>query len=261
MPAPGPTLSRTHKTPLLLMMVALFPGIAQAAHPLITEDTGTQGNGRFQLELTTEHGYEDEVYTNRHTRTSTVTLSYGAHDNLDAIVTLPFQHAGSETNGDIDTHNGLSDAGFDIKWRFLEKDILSLAFKPGVTFPTGDEAVGLGSGKSGYSLYFITSYEPAPWALHLHFGYRRHRNIADERQNIRHISLGGWREFGKELKIVGDVGTSTSTDKSSNTDPAFAILGLIYSPRENIDLDFGVKRGVTGPETDYTLLGGVTLRF
>jgi hypothetical protein len=44
----------------LFLTCFLFPAVSQAAHPLITEDTGTQGTGRFQLELTAEHGYRDE---------------------------------------------------------------------------------------------------------------------------------------------------------------------------------------------------------
>ena len=31
-----------------------------AAHPLITDDTGTQGKGKFQLEVNREYGYDKE---------------------------------------------------------------------------------------------------------------------------------------------------------------------------------------------------------
>lgn len=243
------------------MLGALCPGFARAAHPLITEDTGTQGQGRFQLELTTERGYKDEDYAAEHERQSAATFSYGARDNMDIIFGLPYQRISSDASGDIETNNGISDAGLDIKWRFLAKDNLSMALKPGVTFPTGDETEGLGSGKAAYSLYLVTSLEPRPWAFHLHLGYLHHRNIADERESIWHASVGGWREFGEKLKIVGDIGVNTNTDKSSNTEPAFLILGVICSITDDFDLDAGIKKGLTNPETDYALLGGVTFRF
>lgn len=246
---------------LLFIIYAPFPLAVQAAHPLITEDTGTQGQGRFQLELTTEQGYKDEDYAAEHEREYTTTFSYGARDNLDLIFTLPYQRIDSNADGNIETHSGISDAGLDAKWRFFEKDKLSMALKPGVTFPTGDEVVGLGSGKSAYSLYLITSIAPQPWAFHLHLGYRHNRNIADERESIWHASFGGWREFGKKLKIVGDIGVDTNADKSSNTEPAFLILGVIYSVIRDFDLDAGIKKGLTNPETDYSLLGGITFRF
>ncbi|MEK7207106.1 MAG: hypothetical protein AAB134_04415, partial [Pseudomonadota bacterium] len=58
-----------------------------------------------------------------------------------------------------------------------------------------------------------------------------------------------------------DTGVDTNPDKPSHTPPAFLILGFIYAPNEDVDLDLGVKRGLSRPETDYTLLGGITFRF
>ena len=244
-----------------LALACLFlPTAAQAAHPLITEDTGTQGQGRFQLELTTEHGYNDEDYAVEHDRNMTATFSWGARDNLDVIMTLPYQRVSSDASGDIETHSGRSDIGLDLKWRFFEKDDLSMALKPGVTFSTGDETVGLGAGKSAYSLYLVTSYESKPWAFHLHVGHLHNGNVADEREDIWHVSFGGWREVGK-LKIVGDIGTNANTDKEAGTDPAFMIVGVIYSVTDDFDLDAGIKKGLTNPETDYTLLAGAAFRF
>lgn len=244
----------------LALVCLLLPTAAQAAHPLITEDTGTQGQGRFQLELTTEHGYKDEDYAAEHERSMAATLSWGTLENLDVIMSLPYQRISSDASGDIETHSGRSDIGLDLKWRFFEKDDLSMALKPGATFPTGDETVGLGAGKSAYSLYLVTSYEPKPWAIHLHIGHLHNGNVADEREDIWHVSIGGWREVGK-LKIVGDIGTNANTDKNAGTDPAFLILGAIYSVTDDFDLDAGIKKGLTNPETDYTLLAGAAFRF
>lgn len=46
---------------------------------------------------------------------------------------------------------GLSDASFEVKWRFYESKGLSLGVKPGMSFPTGSERKGLGAGKYGFS--------------------------------------------------------------------------------------------------------------
>ena len=40
--------------------VILTSGTAFAAHPLITDDTGTQGQGKFQLEVNGEFGHDRE---------------------------------------------------------------------------------------------------------------------------------------------------------------------------------------------------------
>lgn len=163
MPATRQSASRASKVIFIFLMLGgIFPGFARAAHPLITEDTGTQGAGRYQLELTTEHGYKDEDYAAEHERQFTATFSYGLCENMDLIFAAPYQRISSDASGDIETHSGISDTGLDIKWRFFETDDLSMALKPGITLPTGDEAVGLGSGKSAYSLYLVTSIEPGP---------------------------------------------------------------------------------------------------
>ncbi len=67
--------------------------------------------------------------------------------------------------------------------------------------------------------------------------------------------------LGKKLKIAGDIGVNTNTDISSETEPAFLILRVIYSATDDFDLDAGIKKGLTNPETDYILLGGIALRF
>lgn len=245
---------------VFLALGALHPGIVRAAHPMITEDTGTQGQNRFQMELTAEQGYNDEDYAVEHERQLAATFSWGVRDDLDLVISVPYLRISSDASGDIETHSGRSDIGLDVKWRFFENDDFSMALKPGVTFPTGDETMGFGSGKSAHSLYLVTSIEPKPWAFHLHLGYLRNRNLADERENIWHVSIGGWREAGK-LKIVGDIGMNANADKSSNVDPAFLVFGAIYSVTDDLDLDAGIKKGLTNPETDYTLLGGMAFRF
>ncbi len=181
---------------------------------------------------------------------------------FSSIVRAAHARAIALTDDGMVTHDGTSDSSLDLKWRFLKKPNLSFALKPGVTLPTGDETKGLGSGKGRYSLMFVTTMGPPPWSFNLHFGFTRNRNVADERETIWHASFGGFRMLdNKKMKLVFDTGVDTNPDKPSHTPPAFLILGFIYAPNEDVDLDLGVKRGLSRPETDYTLLGGITFRF
>jgi hypothetical protein len=68
-------------------------------------------------------------------------------------------------------------------------------------------------------------------------------------------------EVVKSLKLAGDIGVETNPDKSSNTPPAYVLGGLIYSVSENFDVGFGIKGGLTRPETDIAVRGGITGRF
>jgi hypothetical protein len=239
----------------------LLPSLVHGAHPLITEDTGTQGRGGFQVELTAEQGTDrDDGVTTRSTNLAVV-LSYGATDNLDVIVALPHQRITTEQGGTRDTVSGIGDIGLDIKWRFHEKDQLSFALKAGTTLSTGDETRALGAGKSTRSLYLVTSIVPEPWEFHLHLGYIDYPNKLGERDERWHASFAAGYRFDDRLRLVADIGTNTNPDPAVDERPAFLIVGLIYAVDDKLDLDLGYKKGLTGPETDRTLLAGATLRF
>ena len=246
---------------LFVCTVTVWSNAAWSAHPLVTEDTGTQGQGKYQLEMQLERGHENEQGADENSTRFVSVLSWGFHDKTDLILSLPYERVRTTDDGSVSTvERGRGDVGLDVKWRFYEAGNISLAFKPGIVFPTGDEARGLGAGKSNYSLLLISSVELDPWWLHMHLGYLRNRNIVDERGGVRHVSVGGWRTVDK-FKFVFDVGRDTSTDCSVDDRAAFGILGVIYSLRDDLDLDFGVKWGLRDPEVDRTLLAGVTVRF
>ncbi len=237
-----------------------------AAHPLITDDTGTQGAGKFQLEINSEFAYDkerEEGVTIKETGGEVATiLSYGITENIDIVLGIPYQWFRAKEDGSIIAkEDGLSDVSLEMKWRFFEKDGLSLALKPGITLPTGDEDKGLGAGRITYSAFFITTKELDPWAFHLNLGYIRNENKHDERKNLWHASLASEVEVLKDTKLVADIGVERNPDRESNTHPAFILGGVIYSISENIDIDFGVKGGLNKPETDLTFLAGIALRF
>lgn len=242
---------------LLVTAVALPPSMVFAAHPLITEDTGTQGAGEGQMEITGERADDDE---DGETTDSSVVLSYGLTDNLDVILTVPHTRIETGFEGKTSSTDGLGDVGLDVKWRFFEAGVLSFAIKSGLTLPTGDEQLGLGAGKTGYSTFLVSTVSQAPWAFHLHLGYIANQNVVGEDERIWHASYAAARDFGP-LKLVADLGTYSNSDPDSRVKPAFLILGLIYSWLDNVDVDLGYKKGVTDTETDRALLAGLALRF
>ena len=250
----------------VLFFVVGLAATSHAAHPLITDDAGTQGKGKFQLEVNGEFNYdketEEEVTTKETGGEVAPILSYGIADNLDIVLGVPYQWFRVKEDGDVtDKEDGISDMSLELKWRFYEKDGLSLALKPGITLPTGDDEKGLGTGRETYSLYFITTKEIEPWAFHLNLGYVRNENKSDEREDIWHASLAGEVEVVKNLKVVADIGAERNPDKASDTHPAFIVGGLIYSLSESFDIDFGVKGGLNKTEADYSILTGITMRF
>jgi hypothetical protein len=110
---------------LLLFCVGAID--AHAAHPLITEDTRTQGAQRFQLEVFAEQ--LEERATRRDQEVYTGILSYGIAETADVQAGVPWYRSGPD---------GVGDASLDLKWRFYERNALGIALKPGITLPTGD---------------------------------------------------------------------------------------------------------------------------
>ena len=79
--------------PIILALLWSVP--AFAAHPLMTDDTGTQGKGKFQFEYNGEYSRDDEheagVAEKETSGTLTAALTYGMTDNLDIVVGLPWR--------------------------------------------------------------------------------------------------------------------------------------------------------------------------
>jgi hypothetical protein len=251
---------------LALSAMMFLPVASWAAHPLITDDAGTQGKGKFQLEVNGQYDYDKETVDGVSVKSTGgqagSTLSYGIIENADLVLNLPYVWSKVEEDGvSVYDEKGLSDISFEVKWRFFEKDGLSIALKPGVSFPTGNDEKGLGTGKTGYHVFLIGSKEIASWAFHANLGYIGNENKADEEKNIWHASLATTYEVVKNLKLVGNVGVEKNPDKAADNDPAFLIAGAIYSATENFDIDAGVKYGLTSSETDWSVMAGMAFRF
>lgn len=251
---------------LAIMMTTMLPCIAFGAHPLITDDTGTQGKGKFQIEVNGQYDSDKETIDGVSIKSPggdvVMTLSYGVTDSADIVLNLPYVWSSEKEDGvTVYDEKGFSDMSFEVKWRFLEKNGFSFGIKPGVSFPTANDEKGLGRGKTGYHLFLIGTKEAVPWAFHANLGYIRHENKADEDKNLWHASFATTCEIVKNLKLVGNIGMEKNPDRAAHNDPVFLIAGAIYSISDDFDIDAGVKYGLTSTETDLSLMVGMAIRF
>jgi hypothetical protein len=246
---------------ITVFAVFIFSGTAYAMHPLITDDAGTEGKGGFLLEVNFEYGHDDENGTKTDTFDSEAILNYGILNNTDIILTVPHQYIKTRASGTEDAEDGITDLSMELKWRFFEKNGLSVAAKPVVFFPSGDEKKGLGAGRLTYGGFIIATLEKGPWAFHYNLGYTKNENKVDEKKDIWETTLAVELELMKSFKAVGDIGIKENAEKTSNVDPAFILGGFVYSLTKHIDIDVGVKTGLTQSETDYSILTGVAISF
>jgi hypothetical protein len=260
-------------TPFLSAALLFVSSTAFAAHPLITDDTGTQGKAKIQIELNSEiswNNYREAGIGSSETGGETsMAVSYGLTDNIDLVAGMPFQWYSVEENGfSAGEDSGMGDMSLELKWRFFENEDrgFSLALKPGLSIPTGNDEKGFGSGAVSPSIMLIATKEGDFGALHANTGWGRnnyhHEAVdAETRNDIWHASLAAEINTANRLRTVGNIGIETSEERSSSTHPVFLIGGFIYSVSENLDLDIGMKGGLNDAETDTTLLAGLAARF
>jgi hypothetical protein len=177
------------------------------------------------------------------------------------LVSVPYLKLGAVESDGTPGTQGMGDVGLDVKWRFYEEDKWSVAVKSGVTFPTGDDVLGLGAGRHTWSAYLVSTYALEQWAFHLHLGYLHFDNTANDLVNIWHASAAMERKLTDDLRIVIDTGAYTNADPEANNELVFLIAGLIYSPHPNIDIDFGYKIESTDSLRANALLTGMALRW
>jgi hypothetical protein len=227
-------------------------GGAHAAHPLISEDTGTQGKGRWQLELNGERTRDRVDDGTAQGKQAAAVLSHGFAENADLQLGLPYRDDGTE--------HGLGDASIDLKWRFYESGALSFGLKPGLTLPTGRDDRGLGTGRVTWGSYLILSYDPDWWAVHSHVGYRHNANTLGERVDLVHASAAVFLKPTKTVKLVFDLSFDTNPDPASDAALRQQVVGIIWSLTGDFDLDAGFRRG-NAPAIDRAYLLGLTYRW
>jgi hypothetical protein len=246
-------------------MVSILAGQVFAAHPLITDDTGTQGKGKFQIEATGTWNTDQENQNGEGMREISslagLVLTAGVSETLDLVVEIPYVWTEMKAAGEITKNDGLIDTVVAAKWRFWEKRNFSLAIKPGILLPTGDEDKGLGAGKIGYLASFISTAEIEPWTFDLNLAYFHLENKVDERTDIWFGSLATRLKVAGSWTLVGEVGATRNANKADSSHPAFAQIGLIYSPLDNLDLSAGFLMGLNDAEVDEAIRLGLTVRF
>jgi hypothetical protein len=251
---------------LLLGMMLIAPLPSFAARPLITDDSGTVGKGKFQAELGVEWSTwkdtEDGVRVKETRTEASGVFTYGVSDCLDVVVGVPHDWAKVRENGTtVFRENGFADLSLETKWRFFDKDGLGLALKPGITFPTGDYKKDFGAGRVTYGLTFVATKDVGPFGFNFNGGYTRNENKLGERKDVWSASFAPTYEVKEGFYIVGDIGIERNADPITETAPAFALVGVSYAVTDNVVLDAGIKFGLNKQEVDRAVTAGVTLNF
>jgi hypothetical protein len=227
---------------------------AMAAHPLVTDDTGTQGAGNNQLEINSDHVTARDGSSQN---VGDVTYTRGLTDTLDVFADQPLT---------VSTPRGIGDTSLGLKWRFFENGDTSVAFKTSVSLANANDEKGFGSGRSNISTLLILSQNVGAWVFHYNLGLQTNRFKSQDMQDANRSSL--WQTSAAatyaltpELRAVADIGVKRNADISTQKNPSYALTGVIYSPHKSVDLDAGLKFGLNDASIRRQFGAGVTLHF
>lgn len=236
------------------------------ADPVESKHAEIELNGSYMYDRAKISG----IITTSSSTDGDITVTAGIVKGLDMAVSIPYTFSSRVTaNGDLSARSeGFNDMTVDFKYQLLQADGLKMAIKPGVILPTGDTRKGLSDGDTGFAVALLATGELAEGKLQVHAnaGYVSHsykdaavKNIS--RGELFNASIACEAEVAERFKLAADTGVVTNTDRTSNTLPAYALVGVKYEFNKQLEGYAGVKFGLSKPEADSIALFGAVLKF
>ena len=254
---------------LAAAMLATMSSATLALQPLITDDTGTQGDGGKQVEVSFVDEQASLAGDSTRTRAMPLVFTWGATEALDLYVAINPTTIRSNVPG-VDA-DGLGNTALGVKWRFFENEDsgTSLALKPEVRLPVSSdqEAAGLGTGATSYGLTLILSQDVSFGAIHFNLAAGRDEfrtsSLIPQANSLRTSIAPVWN-LSEQWKLGLEVGRESVSSAGDTTTTQFVQLGAIFSPDKDLDIALGILRSNDSatPQTSTTTATiGLTWRF
>jgi hypothetical protein len=254
---------------LAAAMLATMSSAALALQPLITDDTGTQGEGGKQAEVSFVDKQASVAGENTRTRALPLVFTFGATETLDLYLGITPTMIRSNVAG-VDA-DGQGNTALGVKWRFFENEDsgTSLALKPEIRLPvsSSQEAAGLGAGMTSYGLALILSQDVSFGAVHFNLSAGRDEfrtaSLIPPADSLRTSFAPVWN-VSEQWKLALEVGRESVSSAGDTTTTQFVQLGAIFSPDKDLDIALGILRNNDNatPQTSTTTATiGLTWRF
>lgn len=254
---------------IVLCAVLLTHLPAWGMHPLVGEDTGTQGPGGVLAE-----GSINYLKYNEFKSTAIpVALTVGIGETMDAAVEVPYLRLQpSPVTGA--NESGLSDVGFKFKHRFYEKERKesakeqfeqSFAYQLLYSKPTGDENKGLGAGTARWGVRLVSTTEWEPLEVNVNLGYDssgkalRRGNFTFDHALL--MSASAKYERTKPWEPVIELAVVRVKETDATARILNMLVGLIYEPSDKYYIDAGIRLGLNDQAEDHGLLAGFGYKF
>lgn len=241
-------------------VILAFAGASWGAHPFVTDDTRTQGAGKFELQLGSQFTRTTDDGTTLSLFQFAPQLSYGLVDTVD-IQLRPNYNGFSSTGMDPHRASGFGDVFAGFKWRFFETGDWSGAIGAGSGFPAGNAGRGLDAGQTTPFAYLIAMWAAETLQLQTMVGAIRNAAIPAGRASLAHVSAAALWKVQSGLQVGVDILADQHPLKSVAQWPAAALIGCIYTVTPFLDLDAGYQRRLNQSAPDNQYLLGATIRW
>ena len=227
---------------------------AFAAHPLQTEDTGTQGAGNVEI----ENGLSRARFDATTLTTYQPQASLGLTPTIDAIVQPAFVWRHAPAQGSA---CGLGDTNIDGKWRFRGSDPWSFGIRAGLQAPTSQHGLGLPHGQVSEHALLVATWDAAPTTVHANLGITRVPRAPGARATIAHLSAALMQALDERLILTVDGEIDQHPDPARKTWPGSLLAGAIWTARPGLDLDVGYQSSFSAQPVNRQWMAGLTYRF
>ena len=228
--------------------LALMAPLAHAGHPMLSEDTGTQGTGNAELELgyawSRDHGTSIFLFQPQ--------LSYGLTPTFDLLLQPSWTSVAGE--------KGLGDTNLDFKWRFYGSAPWAWGVRAGLSLPTAYRDLGLPEHKVSPHALAVLTGDFNPLTVNANLGYSRDPDYLGERPNQFHFSAAATYAANERLFFVLDTAVDSNPDSRQSLPPAVALVGVIYTARPGLDVDVGYRGRLNTAAPIRQWLLGITYR-
>lgn len=232
----------------------LFARAALAGHPMLSEDSGTQGTGNAEFEFgfdwSRDHGNRSFLFQPQ--------WSYGASPTLDLIVQPSWL---SNADATSEREGGFGDTNLDMKWRFYGAAPLSLAIRAGFELPTSQNELGLPHNDISTHAVVAATIDAAPYSLDANVGYTFNPKDTGLRTDLYHLSAAASLALNEQITLTVDTAADSNPDPRNARWPAVALAGIIYTVTPGLDVDAGYRAGLNSSAVQKQWLFGVTYRW
>ena len=247
---------KTLYTSCLVLLIS--SGLAWAGPPLLTSDTGTPGDGHWEINV----GLSGEK-TSSHFQLAVhaLDLNYGLGERIQLKYELPWIF--SKPEGE-ETRDGIGNSVLGIKWRFLdeERQGIAMSIYPQVEFITANSSVERGLVDKGtkYILPVEIERKIGPVNVTGEVGYI----FNPENENQWFYGLAFGYQTSKDFEWVGEIFGVTSSNFDWATHDLVFNLGFRWKLTNWLNLNTSAGRSlhaVAGNEKTVLFYAGVQFVF